>query len=59
MIMWRDSWAVLVMLCDERRVASGGWDGRTAQRTDTVERVTGRPARTFEAWCRAHSAAFQ
>lgn len=27
--------------------------------TDTVERVTGRPPRTFEAWCREHIQAFQ
>ncbi len=27
--------------------------------TDTVERLTGRRARTFEAWCRDHIAAFQ
>lgn len=30
-----------------------------AQRTDMVEQVTGHPPRTFEAWCREHSAAFQ
>jgi uncharacterized protein YbjT (DUF2867 family) len=33
--------------------------GEHAYRTDTVEKVTGRPARTFEAWCREHVAAFQ
>ena len=27
--------------------------------TDTVEQVTGRPARTFEAWCGEHRGAFQ
>lgn len=27
--------------------------------TDTVERVTGRPPQTFEAWCREHIEAFQ
>ncbi len=27
--------------------------------TDTVAQVTGRPARTFEAWCREHIAAFR
>jgi uncharacterized protein YbjT (DUF2867 family) len=31
-------------------------EGRTV--TDTVERVTGRPARTFAAWAREHAAAF-
>ncbi len=30
-----------------------------AQLTDTVQQVTGRPARTFEAWCSEHIAAFQ
>jgi uncharacterized protein YbjT (DUF2867 family) len=33
--------------------------GTHAYQTDTVEKVTGRPARTFEAWCREHVAAFQ
>jgi (4-alkanoyl-5-oxo-2,5-dihydrofuran-3-yl)methyl phosphate reductase len=33
--------------------------GEHAFRTDTVEKVIGRPARTFEAWCREHVAAFQ
>lgn len=33
--------------------------GELTYRTDTVEKVTGRPARTFEAWCREHVAAFQ
>jgi hypothetical protein len=27
--------------------------------TNTVQQVSGRPARTFEAWCRDHVAAFQ
>ena len=27
--------------------------------TDTVERITGHPPRTFEAWCREHSQAFE
>lgn len=27
--------------------------------TDTVPRITGQPPRTFEAWCREHSQAFQ
>jgi hypothetical protein len=27
--------------------------------TGTVQQVTGRPARTFEVWCRAHIGAFQ
>lgn len=31
---------------------------RYAYVADTVERLTGRPGRTFEAWCRAHAAAF-
>ena len=26
---------------------------------DTVQRVTGQPPRTFEAWCRGHIQAFQ
>jgi hypothetical protein len=26
--------------------------------TDTVQRVTGQPSRTFEAWCREHIQAF-
>lgn len=33
--------------------------GEGAYHTDTVEQVTGRPARTFETWCRLHLAAFQ
>lgn len=33
--------------------------GGLAHLTDTVERVTGRQARTYEAWCRDHLAAFQ
>ena len=32
---------------------------KAAYRTDTVERVTGRPPRTFEVWCREHIAAFR
>lgn len=34
-------------------------DGHEVERTDTVERITGRPARIFEDWCHAHIAAFQ
>jgi uncharacterized protein YbjT (DUF2867 family) len=33
--------------------------GKLAHVTDTVQQVTGRPARTFEAWCRDHRSAFQ
>jgi (4-alkanoyl-5-oxo-2,5-dihydrofuran-3-yl)methyl phosphate reductase len=32
---------------------------RAAQRTETVEGITGRPSRSFEAWCREHIQAFQ
>ena len=32
--------------------------GRTTQRTDTVQRVTGRPPRTYDQWVRAHAARF-
>ncbi|MCL5952783.1 MAG: SDR family oxidoreductase [Chloroflexi bacterium] len=35
------------------------YQNQGAQLTDTVEQVTGQPARTFESWCRAHIAAFQ
>lgn len=34
-------------------------DGQVAQTTDTFEQVVGRKPRTFEAWCRDHTAAFQ
>ncbi|MFN8444821.1 MAG: SDR family oxidoreductase [Caldilineaceae bacterium] len=34
-------------------------EGSAAQHTDTVAAVTGRPAHTFEEWCRAQLAAFQ
>jgi uncharacterized protein YbjT (DUF2867 family) len=33
--------------------------GECSTVTDTVERVTGQPPRTFEAWCRAHIDAFE
>jgi len=33
-------------------------DGRSAMLRDTVEKVTGRPAQTFEAWARQHAARF-
>ena len=33
--------------------------GRFAYLTEEVERVTGNPPRTFEAWCREHVATFQ
>jgi (4-alkanoyl-5-oxo-2,5-dihydrofuran-3-yl)methyl phosphate reductase len=33
--------------------------GRFAYKTDIVEQVLGRPPATFEAWCRAHAAAFK
>jgi len=33
--------------------------GHASVVTDTVERVTGRPARTLEQWLRDHAAAFQ
>jgi uncharacterized protein YbjT (DUF2867 family) len=33
--------------------------GRLAATTGDVEKVTGRPARSFEAWCRKHVDAFQ
>ncbi len=33
--------------------------GRLGYCTEDVEKVTGRPPRTFEAWCRDHLAAFQ
>jgi uncharacterized protein YbjT (DUF2867 family) len=33
--------------------------GKLAQISRDVERVTGRPARTFETWCREHHSAFQ
>jgi (4-alkanoyl-5-oxo-2,5-dihydrofuran-3-yl)methyl phosphate reductase len=32
--------------------------GRATQRTDTVERVTGRKPRTFEEWAQQHAARF-
>jgi uncharacterized protein YbjT (DUF2867 family) len=32
--------------------------GRTAQVTDVVQKLTGKPARAFEAWVREHRAAF-
>jgi uncharacterized protein YbjT (DUF2867 family) len=32
--------------------------GRAAQRTDTVQRVTGRPPRTYEQWVKEHAARF-
>lgn len=32
--------------------------GRAAQITDTVQRITGRPPRSFESWARAHAARF-
>lgn len=32
---------------------------KAAVMTDTVKQVTGRPARTFEAWCRENMASFQ
>lgn len=38
------------------------WDasvGRAPEITDTVEKITGTPARTFEQWARDHAAAFQ
>jgi uncharacterized protein YbjT (DUF2867 family) len=34
-------------------------NNKGAQRTDTVEQVTGQPPRTFEAWCREHIDAFR
>ncbi len=34
-------------------------EGRGAYQTDTVAQVVGRPAHTFEEWCRANIAAFQ
>jgi len=34
-------------------------EGRGAYRTDTVQQLTGRPAYTFEEWCRDHIGAFQ
>lgn len=34
-------------------------DGHAAQVTDTVERITGRAARAFEEWCRAHVTSFE
>lgn len=34
-------------------------EGRGAYQTNTVEEVTGRPAHTFEEWCREYIAAFQ
>jgi uncharacterized protein YbjT (DUF2867 family) len=33
--------------------------GKLAHVTETVQRVTGRPARTFETWCRKHRSAFE
>jgi hypothetical protein len=33
--------------------------GRSATASDAVSQVTGRPARTFEAWAREFAAAFQ
>jgi hypothetical protein len=33
-------------------------DGKGGLRTQEVERLTGRAAQTFEAWCQEHRAAF-
>jgi hypothetical protein len=33
--------------------------GQGATLTDTVQKVTGRPARTFDAWVRENAAAFR
>jgi uncharacterized protein YbjT (DUF2867 family) len=41
------------------QVASELRSNKGAICTDTVERVLGRPAQTFEAWCRNHIASFQ